>query len=279
MIDLALPPKKPIIELPRPAIILPHKRVITPAEARGIRTKPSLEEFLIAGWTAAGHGARSAAAGGKSVVYLGRANNNNNNSPNYNYDFTSQPLGDEAADRIIVCLYYARAQYPSFQNLEISSTGSNVASVAPNPVSTAEHSGDGNAMMWGIHAVPTGTTGTVRNRVLGSGTIDDAGIFLWACYGFTGTEGNGAADKDTNSLDASINVSAGEAVFAGGISSDTASRAVTWAGVTEDYSGEGSNTMKFVGHAIAESTESPRTVTASLASGGSDQRFGAFALS
>lgn len=62
MIDFSLPPNAPAIDLPRPAIIMPSRRVVTPAEARGIRTDPPIGAPLLAGFGAgAGHGPRATA--------------------------------------------------------------------------------------------------------------------------------------------------------------------------------------------------------------------------
>lgn len=60
MMDLSPPPEGPVIAPSRPAIIMPSRRIVTPAEARGIRTDPPIGAPLLGGFGAsAGSGARS----------------------------------------------------------------------------------------------------------------------------------------------------------------------------------------------------------------------------
>lgn len=155
MISFDLPPKKPIIEFPRPAIIMPHKHIMTPAETHNIKTNPPIGQLapsLGMFGTVAGHGARSAGTESPftitDIVYT---------DTNKAYSWTEVcNTGDPDPNRIIWCLVWGRhtngGQDPGVSGIQIG--GQNMSQQKGY-----YYSGENRISLY-ARAVPTGTSST-----------------------------------------------------------------------------------------------------------------------
>lgn len=163
--------------------------------------------------------------GGFSLTFLGSAVEPTGATT---YSFTSQPFGDEAADRYIIVTTSTN------KNRTLTAASSTIGGVTVTKIIELVPAEAGIALL--IAAVPTGATGTVSLTF--NGTSDNCGVGLWRLSGAaTPTTPTTATDTVAtgNDLSASLAIPAGGGgigiVRAGGAAALT----YIWTDMTEDF--------------------------------------------
>lgn len=260
MIDLALPPSVPAIALPRPAIVMPSRRVITPAEARGIETDPpiGLDPALAAFGAGAGHGARAAALS-RRIVYLGPAFDEVNRTT---YIFTGYNFGAATANRRLYICVFGEAGAGGFMTLSSGTIGGSPAAVDVAVYDTFSFCGI-------MHAdLGAGTSGTVTATM--TSAVGRCGIIGFSIPHFTAQD---AVASDTNGGTTPISVVDGGVIIA--TSYDEANSGWSFVGIDNEFSTSFGLSAR-AGFYVATADEASRSVGVSGSS--ADNAFCAVSL-
>lgn len=148
------------------------------------------------------------------------------------FTFSAQPLGDAAADRIIIITIAAFTGGTS--GVTVSSVTVGGTSLAQAIWDNSESTHQTNAGIW-VGAVPTGTTGDVV-VTFSTNISNGVGICVYAGYGASAAEsddGSAAGAAVTVLQDTGATVPAGGFAIAVCATNDGTTVTTTWAGVTE----------------------------------------------
>jgi len=193
---------------------------------------------------------------GPVLTYLGSALNASSSNI---YNFSSQPLGNPSPTRVIVAAFSgvlgATFSYSSSTLAGISGSYINLSYVV---------SGSANiSTVMSQAVVPTDTTGTIQ--VVWNKSIARCAMSLWAIDGLQSTTFNStnfSAIIGSGALDLSLNTQINDVIIAATTAFNNNS--ATWVGLTENYDDVFGTSRNSAASAIATSTETPRTITATI---------------
>ena len=172
------------------------------------------------------------------------------------YTYTSQSIGTEAADRIVV----VAVTYTT--TASISSVTINL--VSATQVVAATGSGGQKIELWKA-SVPTGTSVTII--VVHPGTSDRGSIGVWAVYGASSTTYDTGSKTAADPLSDTVNIPTGGVVIAAAANNDAGTDTYTWTGLDENYDALVEDPTDHSGASRAfESAETGYTVTANESS-------------